>query len=227
MTSRHLATGTLERAAERVVQRWDTVDSSARATTTTWRRAAATSHRATMRARAAAREFAEAAQQWATARERWQMAQALIVAAAAIDAAALSGQLDCAASVSTRAYRTHLARSGTPVPSGFDVDHIVPRALGGADHASNYQLLPASVNRSWGSNTPAGPQPSGHLERCQWPPPQSRLQASDRPNVDGAHPTLQGDGARRQTDDRAVTATSFEPVEGGEGPRPSASRRPP
>ena len=34
---------------------------------------------------------------------------------------------------------------------GLDVDHVWPRALGGADHWLNYQLLDSSLNRSLGA----------------------------------------------------------------------------
>lgn len=55
--------------------------------------------------------------------------------------------------VSTRSYRSRLKEKGC-VLTGLEIDHIVPHALGGADHPANYQLLPRSENRrlgkSWG-----------------------------------------------------------------------------
>lgn len=33
-------------------------------------------------------------------------------------------------------------------PEGFEVDHIIPRALNGADHLSNLQWLPKNLNRT-------------------------------------------------------------------------------
>ena len=55
--------------------------------------------------------------------------------------------------VTTKQMRKRLKRQGVEL-RGLDVDHIVPRAKGGADHPSNYRLLDLHVNRSmqeeWG-----------------------------------------------------------------------------
>ena len=52
--------------------------------------------------------------------------------------------------MSTAAYRALLTGQGVNL-AGVDVDHIVPRSLGGADNPANYQLLPSSINRSLGA----------------------------------------------------------------------------
>ncbi len=56
----------------------------------------------------------------------------------------------CQGHMSTAAYRRQLRADGVPI-EGRDVDHVFPRALGGADNVANYQLLPSSVNRSLGA----------------------------------------------------------------------------
>lgn len=56
----------------------------------------------------------------------------------------------CEGHMSTAAYRRQLCAEGVPL-AGRDIDHVFPRALGGADTIDNYQLLPSSVNRSLGA----------------------------------------------------------------------------
>jgi hypothetical protein len=51
--------------------------------------------------------------------------------------------------LSRAAYRRMLLTQGISL-LGKDIDHIVPKALGGADHPSNYQVLDSSLNRSLG-----------------------------------------------------------------------------
>ncbi len=82
------------------------------------------------------------------ARRYRQIAQLLIVAAAS-DAI---GVQPCESAMSPRAFRARLEREGFDIPDGMDVDHIWPRALGGADHLANYQLLPSDVNRGLGAS---------------------------------------------------------------------------
>jgi hypothetical protein len=52
--------------------------------------------------------------------------------------------------MSTAAYRALLTARGIDL-TGKDIDHIVPRSLGGADNPGNYQVLSASENRSLGA----------------------------------------------------------------------------
>ncbi len=88
----------------------------------------------------------------------WGVLKYVIVLAAAVDAVNLdaatasasagSTDLSCADGMSTARYR---ALHSGKVPLNSDVDHIVPRSLGGADHPLNYQWLGASENRSLGN----------------------------------------------------------------------------
>ncbi len=93
--------------------------------------------------------FAAAAEQWQRAATLWQFYRELVLIAATMDAAALRGSAVCERTP-TGSYRRQLEAQGKSL-TGKDVDHIVPRSLGGADHPSNYQLLPSSVNRSQGA----------------------------------------------------------------------------
>lgn len=52
--------------------------------------------------------------------------------------------------VSTASYRRQLEARGVDL-DGKDIDHIVPRSIGGFDGPANYQVLDSSVNRSLGA----------------------------------------------------------------------------
>lgn len=104
---------------------------------------------AQLRSTQARETYDAAAETWAGAARTWQLYQALVVIAAQMDAAALSGVSVCERTP-TSSYRRKLEAEGTNI-TGKDVDHIVPRSLGGADHPSNYQVLPSSVNRAQGA----------------------------------------------------------------------------
>ncbi|MET0344563.1 MAG: HNH endonuclease signature motif containing protein [Polyangiales bacterium] len=104
------------------------------------------------------RALAEAAAQAERAATRWGYAEALIATAAALDARRLArkqpaprGQpAGCRGAMTTAAYRTLLLARGIAL-HGMHIDHIVPRALGGADHPSNYQILRARDNLRLGA----------------------------------------------------------------------------
>jgi hypothetical protein len=124
-----------------------------------------------------ARSLAEATALFETARQRWLIARYLIEAAAVIDASHLdarnprtarSSELSCDRGMSTADFRALLARQGRNL-AGVDVDHIVPHALGGEDHPSNYQLLPSSLNRSLGA--------TWNAEKCGLAGPQACAEA--------------------------------------------------
>jgi hypothetical protein len=104
---------------------------------------------ASARASIAAEEFANARDNYQKASDNYRRIAAIIILAAASDA--LGSQL-CDSTMSTRAFREQLRREGVVLKEGIDVDHIWPRALGGADHPANYQLLPSEVNRSLGAS---------------------------------------------------------------------------
>lgn len=103
----------------------------------------------------------EVIKEYEEAELRWVWYQKLVEIAAAVDAQNLEKfrsmtgsshvkSIDCGAGMSTSAFRRLLISQGQNLV-GMDVDHIVPRSLGGADHPANYQLLPSSVNRSIGN----------------------------------------------------------------------------
>jgi len=105
--------------------------------------------------------FGEAAAAWGRASEQARVASddlsraalqyrltAMAVVMIALTAGAAGGP--CEGHMSTAAYRRQLRAQGVPL-AGRDVDHVFPRALGGADTIDNYQLLPSSVNRSLGA----------------------------------------------------------------------------
>jgi hypothetical protein len=50
----------------------------------------------------------------------------------------------------TDAYRKKLESAGVSV-EGKDVDHVIPKSIGGADHPINYKLWDSSTNRSCGA----------------------------------------------------------------------------
>jgi hypothetical protein len=52
--------------------------------------------------------------------------------------------------MSTQAYRRRLKSSGMNIENK-DIDHIIPKSKGGADHPANSQLWDASKNRSCGA----------------------------------------------------------------------------
>ncbi len=91
----------------------------------------------------------------------------------------------------TRQVRRWLGREGVQL-KGYDIDHIVPRCLGGLDHPFNYCIVPVSLNRHWGTNWTASKRNtlgrgavSPALAFAQW----SRDQA-DVPLSDFRHPLL-------------------------------------
>ncbi len=113
---------------------------------------------------AASLQFREATAVATRASARWQLFQQLVIAAALLDAAnfdtaraAAEGSanaLSCDAGMSTAAFRTVLIAQGVNL-TGMDIDHIVPRALGGADNAA--QLPGSPVIRE--------PKPWSNVER--------------------------------------------------------------
>ncbi|HKY34598.1 MAG TPA: HNH endonuclease [Polyangiaceae bacterium] len=108
----------------------------------------------------AATTSAAAAESAATAATRWRIFQQLVTIAAAVDAANLdaaraagvrgASPANCSENMPTAAYRALLTARGIDL-TGMDIDHIVPRSLGGADNPGNYRVLSASENRSLGA----------------------------------------------------------------------------
>ena len=92
-------------------------------------------------------EFNDASKKYAQAARAFRTVATIIIIAAVSDA--LGNQI-CAETTSTHAFRKKLRAEGISL-DGLDVDHVWPRALGGADHPLNYQLLDSSLNRSLGA----------------------------------------------------------------------------
>jgi hypothetical protein len=166
-----------DRRLERVVQRVRDVERRARALGSRWAdvrqgylRAQQAFTAAEVKYQVAARSsdvasttFSAARTAWDEARWRWELYQQLVLVAAAIDAhnldrfRALTGNqidsLDCSEGMTVRAFRELLISRGVDL-QGKDIDHIVPRSLGGAAHPANYRVLDSGLNRSlrdsWG-----------------------------------------------------------------------------
>ena len=111
--------------------------------------------------RASEEELTKATGDFEAAKKRWEYFQTLVILAAAVDANNLEeyrkltgvrdvSSLRCEDGMSTAAFRRLLASKGVNLV-GKDIDHIVPRSLGGADHPANYQILSSSKNRSLGN----------------------------------------------------------------------------
>ena len=103
-------------------------------------------------------KFAEAADAFEKAGIDWERTKLLLLLAASMDlhkemskdpVRSKVRSASCEP-VSTRAQRRAYEKQGISL-AGKDVDHIVPRSLGGADHPSNYMPLDASTNRSIGN----------------------------------------------------------------------------
>lgn len=141
---------------------------------TRYRRAQAEYDRASAQYSRSSAQFRSASQTWKEAKSRWELVNTLIIAAASIDAYNLSkttgasdvdlDSIDCGR-VSTAKYRRQLRTEGIAL-DGLDVDHIVPRSLGGADHPSNYQLLSSSLNRSLGATWNADKCSAAGVQIC-------------------------------------------------------------
>ncbi|HZI08381.1 MAG TPA: hypothetical protein VEZ71_30460 [Archangium sp.] len=99
-------------------------------------------------AKNATASFEQARRYYVQAETDYRRSAFVLVVAAGVDSL---GSVLCGSTVSTQAYRKQLAREGIQL-EGVDVDHIWPRARGGADHPWNYQLLPEKLNRSLGAS---------------------------------------------------------------------------
>ena len=130
----------LARQVHQVSQEWWTIVAEFDAATEAYERTRATADEA----RAG---FGEARTRYQQAADRFRTAVVIVIAAAASDAL----RDFCRQRMSTRMFRARLRAEGISI-DGKDVDHAWPRALGGADHPLNYQLLGSSVNRSLGAD---------------------------------------------------------------------------
>jgi hypothetical protein len=53
--------------------------------------------------------------------------------------------------LSTQQVRTVLTGVGVPL-DGKQIDHIIPKSVGGLDHPRNYCIVPDELNRAWANN---------------------------------------------------------------------------
>lgn len=153
----------LEARARRLSASWAEVEAYWRRSEEAHRLARQRWDEATVRFERSSESYRRAREAWERARTAWEFATYLVEVAAMIDAANLEAvrargwrgveRADLAGCepVSTQTFRRRLEAQGQDI-RGFDVDHIVPRALGGPDHPLNYQLLPAGTNRSLGAD---------------------------------------------------------------------------
>ncbi len=111
------------------------------------RRATEEYERATQQFDEASTEFRAAAATFEEVAEGYRVAAIALIAIAGAD---MVGSAMCGHRMSTQAYRAELRSQGYNL-DGLDVDHIIPRSLGGPDNPMNYQLLDSSLNRSLGA----------------------------------------------------------------------------
>jgi hypothetical protein len=151
----------LERRAAKLGTEWQDVEEGYATAADDFHRAEQAYATAQREANQAVDQFRQATAHFEAAQQKWRYYQALVVAAAAIDAHNLDqfrtatgarhlSNLNCSENMSTAAFRRILIAAGENL-TGLDVDHIVPKSLGGADNPANYRLLPASENRSLGN----------------------------------------------------------------------------
>ena len=152
----------LEARAHRLTAAWDEVEEYSRRTAERYREATHAWEAASSSFDSASDGYREARETWERARVAFDFATELVMIAAAIDAANLDAfrsrgipgvegsDLQTCDTVSRGTFRRRLEAQGMDL-TGIDVDHIVPRSLGGLDHPLNYQLLDASTNRSLGA----------------------------------------------------------------------------
>jgi hypothetical protein len=124
------------------------------------------------RADRASTRYQEAAASWEHAASSWRFYRSVLKLAIAIDQARASTRFgkgsysNSCERVSTASFRRMLIKQGISL-AGKDIDHIVPRALGGADHPANYQILDSSLNRSLGKTWNAEKCALAGADRCE------------------------------------------------------------
>jgi hypothetical protein len=164
----------VEGEAASLGSRWDGILDSYQAAEREFTEADRTYQRASVHNQASSEGQRRARATYEEARTRWLAARYLIQVAALLDAQRLDEargiggshpELGCGAGMSTAAYRALLIAGGMNL-DGLEVDHIVPRFHGGADHPANYQLLSVSTNRSWGADWSISKCSSAGPQRC-------------------------------------------------------------
>lgn len=165
--------GDVEARAAHLSQTWEDVRLGFLRARDRYADAASRFRSAEQSAAAASNDFAAARSDWEYAAFAWRVYQKLVMIAAAVDARNLDssrsgrakGDLNCDEGMGTSAFRAMMTAQGVNL-TGIDVDHIVPRSLGGADHPWNYQLVDSSTNRSIGAKWDAEKCAMPGAERC-------------------------------------------------------------
>ena len=155
-------------AARRLMAEWSDLDRRFQAASLHYHATQIALERAAQAYTQTSSDYRQASAEANGAARLWRLYRELVLVAAAVDAAKLRSaraHADCGRDMSTADYRDLLIRQGVSV-AGMDVDHIVPRSLGGADHPDNYQLLPSSENRSIGNDWGEGKCAAVGAERC-------------------------------------------------------------
>lgn len=146
--------------AKHLSERWSDIEHDFQLATANYRKSQTQLAQATQVYVNSSSEFATASEMAVRASAKWRIFRKLVVIAAAVDAANLDSarsavsqgaeRVDCRENISTAAYRALLASQGVDL-AGKDIDHIVPRSLGGADNPGNYRIISAHENRSLGA----------------------------------------------------------------------------
>lgn len=143
----------VEEAVARLSDQWADVVEAYQAVSAQYQAARASFVEAEQHYATASRRYKSAAKTWAEAEFLWKVYKELVFIAVAIDAANLEASrtrledFSCEP-VSTGKFRRMLEAAGRSL-DGMHIDHIVPRNLGGADHPSNYRVVPARENLEW------------------------------------------------------------------------------
>lgn len=146
--------------ATRLGQRWSDIAHDFQLAAANYQKSQTQLAQATQIYAASSSELAAASEVAARAATKWRLFQKLVVIAATVDAANLdsarsaaaqgTSRVDCGENLTTAAYRALLVSQGVDL-AGKDIDHIVPRSLGGADNPGNYRVISAHENRSLGA----------------------------------------------------------------------------
>lgn len=151
---------TVAAQATRLSQHWSDIERDFQLAAANYQKSQTQLAHATQVYAASSAELAAASGVAARATTKWRIFQKLVVIAAAVDAANLDSarsaaaqgaeRVDCSENLTTAAYRAFLVSQGVDL-AGKDIDHIVPRSIGGADNPGNYRVISAHENRSLGA----------------------------------------------------------------------------
>lgn len=144
---------------------WDDVVARYQAVEEEYRQAYELHAMAVSEASEAEQASVEASSDWQEAQKLWFLYRTIVLVAIAIEAGRYEGRSVSCSEMSTAAFRRSLISQGISLV-GKDIDHIVPRSLGGANHPMNYQVLDSSTNRSLGARWDADKCLMSGRKRC-------------------------------------------------------------